>query len=192
MGTFDPDAFGPVFAGLLAEPRLMPLGPGTPNAAVRQQLDDLTVESAFDHTEVADRAMAEACCAALWLYHDYLDGSHTISQGIDTPTGSYWHGIMHRREPDYSNAKYWFRRVGSHPVFQKVNAAAARLAKAADADTAFLTRQTEWDPFAFIDLCEASAAPDAPGHDLCRQVQQAEWEVLFDYCGRAADSSFSA
>ena len=53
--------------------------------------------------------MAACCLAGVWLLHDYLDESHTISQRIDTPSGSFWHGIMHRREGDFSNAKYWFR-----------------------------------------------------------------------------------
>jgi hypothetical protein len=49
--------------------------------------------------------------AGLWLYVDDLDRSHHVSQSIETPVGSYWHGIMHRREGDFSNAKYWFRRA---------------------------------------------------------------------------------
>jgi hypothetical protein len=43
-------------------------------------------------------------------------------------------------------------------------------------------RQAGWDPFAFVDLCEASFDERAPCHGLCRQVQRAEWELLFAYC----------
>jgi hypothetical protein len=50
----------------------------------------------------------------------------------------------------------------------------------------FLARQARWDPFAFNDLCEASREPTAPCHDLCRQVQRAEWELPFDFCHRRA------
>jgi hypothetical protein len=58
--------------------------------------------------------------AGLWLLAGELDRSHEISQGIDSPLGAYWHGIMHRREGDYGNAKYWFKRVGNHQVFNEL------------------------------------------------------------------------
>jgi hypothetical protein len=170
--------YGPVIAELLAEQRLQPLGPGTPNRALRPQLDALTVERAFAQTTVHDRDMAAACCAALWLYHDFLDESHTISQAIHTPTGSYWHGIMHRREGDFDNARYWFRRVGRHPVF-------AELAEIEGA-SGLLASRSAWDPFVFIDRCESVATGRSADELLCRQIQAREWEVLFDYCYRHA------
>src|SRR4051794_18122244 len=54
--------------------------------------------------------------AGLWLYVDDLERSHTISQSIGDTTGSYWHGIMHRREGDFSNSHYWMRRATGHPL----------------------------------------------------------------------------
>ena len=77
-------------------------------------LDALTIDSAFAHAHVVDQDMAQCCFAAVWLLHDELDQSHRISQDVDTPTGSFWHGIMHRREGDFSNSKYWFARIGRH------------------------------------------------------------------------------
>jgi hypothetical protein len=178
-------AYAPLIAELLREPRLPPLGPGTPDDAVRSRLEKLDVSAAFAPAIVRDRDMALCCCAALWLYHNFLDESHRISQEIATPTGSYWHGLMHRREPDYGNSKYWFRRVGDHPVFESVRQAAAELA-ANEPQAAFLGRQKAWDPFAFIDLCEEAARRGGASETLCREIQQREWQVLFDYCYRQA------
>ena len=103
--VFDPTSYGPVIAGLLREKRLMPLGPGEPNRPARPELEALSLEKAFSPGRVRDRDMASACLAGLWLYHDYLDESHAVSQSIHTPAGSYWHGQMHRREPDFANPK---------------------------------------------------------------------------------------
>ena len=131
---------------------------------------------------------SQACLAGLWLYHDFLDESHTISQDLDGPTGSYWHGLMHRREPDYGNAAYWFRRVGSHPVFTSLAREAGRLVSEnpTGPETAFLGRGGAWDPFAFIDLCASAARQQSANETLCRRIQQREWELLFDYCYRQA------
>src|SRR5258706_16358356 len=41
---------------------------------------------------------ADAMLAGLWLWHDWLDESHQISQSLHSATGSFWHAIMHRRE----------------------------------------------------------------------------------------------
>ena len=91
---------------LLRENRLMPLGPGTPCRGFRAALEALTVETAFAPRKVVDRNSAQACLAALWLYFDFLDESHQLSQDIDTIDGSYWHGILHRREPDFDKLRF--------------------------------------------------------------------------------------
>jgi hypothetical protein len=191
MASFDPTHYGPVIAGLLGEKRLMPLGPGNANQIVKSKLNVLTAETAFNPGGIRDRDLASACLAGLWLYHDFLDESHTISQEIHTTIGSYWHGILHRREPDYSNAKYWFRKVGDHPIFEPLASAAAEIHASAEPhpSAAFLGKQSGWDPFAFIDLCEASFAGRSPCEMLCRQIQQKEWELLFDYCYQEAIGS---
>ena len=175
----DVAALPPATRALLSDDRLFDLGPGRPNEAVRVQLQALTADGLFAPAKVRRPDFAQACMAGLWLYHDFLDESHTLSQDLSTVEGSYWHGIMHRREPDYDNAKYWFRRVGSHPVFEPLRQRAAKLADAAGGE--FLRTQAAWDPYAFIDLCEAAERGRGP-EALCRQVQRVEWTLLFAYC----------
>ena len=180
--TFRPESYGPAFSRLLTETRTNPLDGGSPNTPVRSDLEALSVESGFAGQTVADPDMARCCVSAAWLYHNFLDESHTISQGIQTESGSYWHGIMHRREPDFSNAKYWFRKVGEHEVFDAVAGAARTAAFNAPKEAAFLGAQAGWDPYSFIDLCEATLGGRSETDSLCREVQQREFEILFDHC----------
>jgi hypothetical protein len=183
-------SYSPRIDDLLAETRLNALGPGVPNEAARGPLRALTADNIFAPRTVRDADMAQCCIAALWLYHDFLDEAHVLSQEIDTVAGSYWHGIMHRREPDYGNAKYWFRRVGQHPIFPTLRERAARLAVESklERQAAFLTADA-WDPFAFIDLCETANTGRSPLAPLCRQIQREEWLLLFDYCFEQGCSS---
>ena len=172
-----------LIAALLQPERLAPLGPGTPNDAARSALKNLTIETAFSEHPVRNRDMASCCLAGLWLYHDFIDEAHTIAQDIDTVEGSAWHGIVHRREPDFANAKYWFRRVGKHAIFEPLREGAAKLAASAtDESAAFLKTQRTWDSFAFIDLCESAYRGRGANEMLCRRIQQLEWQLLFDYC----------
>src|SRR5262249_15847210 len=128
--TMDNSTFSPTIRELLSQDRLFELGPGSPNERMRERLEELTTESLFSPHKVRRRDCAQACLSGLWLYHDLLDESHKLSQDIATLEGSYWHGIMHRREPDYANAAYWFRKVGHHPVFDALGPAAQELATA--------------------------------------------------------------
>jgi hypothetical protein len=188
MFQFDPENYGPEAAALIEESRLPELGPGHANEEARPRLERLTVESLFAGREIADREMARCCLSALWLAHDFLEESHRISQEISTPEGSFWHGIMHRREPDFSNAKYWFRRAGRHPVFEPLRESARELAQemATTSDSNYLTQQSEWDPARFVDLCETSQRGSPADADLCRRVAREEWRLLFDHCWRRA------
>jgi hypothetical protein len=174
----DLTSYAPAARELLVEDRLFDLGPGRPNEKMRQRLTAATTQALFTPVTVRAADFAECCRSALWLYHDFLDEAHAISQSIDTTEGSFWHGILHRREPDASNAAYWFRRVGDHPIF-------AELACQAH-DLGLEVGPERWDPFAFIDLCEKHRGAGTPEEFLLRRVQRQEWELLFAWCWRRA------
>ncbi len=172
---------GSLVAGLLNDAPPMPLGRGSPSEHLRAKLEALTPESIFAHTgkPVRDQNMAACCLSGLWLRHNYFDESHALSQEIKTPTGGFWHAILHRREPDYGNARYWFRRVGQHPIFSDLNDSAAAAGWPAG---------PRWDAFHFVDRVEqASRLPaEHATVQLCQKIQQCEWELLFDYCWQQA------
>jgi hypothetical protein len=184
MFAFDPQQYGPFVAEWIDHEHLCELGPGRPLPALQARLAGIGPESLFPGQVVRDVEMARCCVSAIWLWLDFLEESHRVSQQIDTTSGSYWHGIMHRREPDYSNAKYWFRRVGEHAIFGPLCREARELAAsenvAGQAD--YLVQQQTWDPYRFVDLCEAVRRGRADGADLCRRIARIEWWLLFDYC----------
>lgn len=138
--------------------------------------------------EVASPADASAILAGLWLLHGDADRSHRVSQSIEDEgrnrCGNYWHGIMHRQEPDYGNAKYWFRRVGRHPVFTELAQRAHRLIGEHNGDSAQRWRAKlglpdGWDPFVFVDWCEAVGnEAHSPLGQLAQKIQFVEMQLL--------------
>jgi hypothetical protein len=155
-------------ASLWLADRLPELGPGKPDEVFRDALSALTPDSSFENLRNQDAA--RACISGLWLYHDFLDESHTISQDLSDSTGSYWHGIMHRREPDPGNAKYWFRKVGPHPVLLQLETEAPALG------------YSYQNPLSFVDFCERVRGTNTPQELIARQVQLLEMHLLFDWC----------
>jgi len=135
-----------------AMPRLVVDGPGSSGHA--DEVDSLLESSSF----------GEALICGLWLYVDELDRSHRISQGLEDATGSFWHGIMHRREGDFPNSHHWFRKVGAHSAMKDIEG---------------------YDPHAFIDEVEAAhLRGEAPEH--LADLQRREWAALFAWCARVA------
>ncbi len=158
-----------------------PLDMGRPEEKFRAALAALTPEGIFAtlRKPVRDARMARCCLAGLWLRHNFFDESHALSQEIETPSGSFWHAILHRREPDYGNAGYWFRRVGAHPIYPALNAAAI---------ASGWPKSARWDPLVFVNQVEEAIGKGTENSTtkLCVQVQQLEWELLFEYCWKQA------
>lgn len=166
---------------LFATPEPPQLGPG-PRAGVQPQS---VLQSGLARILAKARGPdsgKQLLQALLLLWHDHLDSAHAIAQSIEGPDGAFVHAILHRREPDYSNAAYWFRRVGRHAVFLELASRATQLLERGHVVElrAKLLRDGKWDPFGFVDACEQAEKPSTSesNRNVLRQIQRAEFEVL--------------
>jgi hypothetical protein len=144
-------------------------------------------------TDHRNKRCVESGLLLLW---DFLDESHEISQtmeGKGSPrTADYWHGIMHRREPDASNASYWFRRVGSHPAFDHLGLQLPAWMRELKASPEMLQmaesrllKNKSLDPFALIELSTTALRnPGSVADQTLRLVQYLEMLNLLAWsCG---------
>lgn len=114
------------------------------------------------------RSQAALSLSGFWLLAGDLEQSHSYSQELPCRNGSFWHGIMHRREGDFGNSKYWFRKVGDHPVFDQL---------------AEVTGGAYEDPFEFVDECSrAVRKKNSDAYQSCMLAQWAEWQALMVHC----------
>lgn len=171
-------------------------GPG--RAVIRRDSLTTAIETAVSSltTDHRNKRCVESGLLLLW---DFLDDSHEISQtmeGKGSPgTADYWHGIMHRREPDAGNASYWFRRVGSHPAFDHLGGqllawmselkASPEMLQLAESR---LLKNKSLDPFALIELSTAALRnPGSVADQTLRMVQYLEMlNLLVWSCGNGS------
>jgi hypothetical protein len=179
---FDSSRYGSGVARALALDdngrRLLPLTCGTPHPPeARALLNSFRAAEIFP-----DARDAQAAMAGLWLYFSCFEEAHALADANPSAEGALWHAILHRQEPDSGNAAYWFRRAGRHAIFADLaREAAAILERLPGAEF----RVGRWDPFAFIAFCDrARVQPGSRQEQAAREIQRAEWQLLFDYCAR--------
>lgn len=169
---------------LLATAGLPELGPG-PRAGVlpEAELNRELAESLKDFALPEDSR--ELVRGLVLLWHDRMEAAHEIAQAMENADGSLLHGILHRREPDYGNAAYWFRRAGRHGSFQEMARRTGELLKTKNQHSRekLLLQGGEWDPYAFIGLCEKASgkAVEDASVKLLREIQGIETEVLLEH-----------
>jgi len=186
---------------LLDDSELLPLVIPKPNPQNLSLLEAADVEQMFPQAKSKTQRLAGAAClSALWLHNGYLNRAHEICQDLKTVEGSYWHGIMHRIEGDYWNAKYWFNQVGVHPSHLELANQLKTNHQAIDRDLEpdrdlELDRDLEpdrdlqrliqgphWDAALFVDVCQqANEHPNDP-KQVCQKISTIEWWTLFRWC----------
>ena len=157
----------------IAAAEMPDLGEGVVAERITEVLQNVQISDSglvFPSGETVDlpRSQAALALAGLWLLAGDLERSHSFSQELPCRDGSFWHGIMHRREGDFGNSKYWFRKVGDHPVFEQL---------------AELTGGAYEDPTAFVDECSrAIGKKNSEAYQRCMLSQWAEWQALMVHC----------
>ena len=175
LRRLDPGAYGSLVA------------PPSGNTDARDLLE-ATRPSELIAGEIAQPADGDAMLAGLWLWFDRLDPAHAIVQSMDNATGSFWHAILHRREKDFSNSKYWFARCRQHPANATLAVQSGALINSHPADKSILKLTIGgWNADAFVDLVEQiHDRPDDSRFRLAIALQKLEWQLLFDHCARSA------
>jgi hypothetical protein len=189
LSPSQPDDLPQGDAGQIDLPRLVPTRPPAGRDWFLQRLKAFRPDRFV--SSPSSGINATALKAGLFLWHDYLDESHAVAQSIEGEglhqLGDYWHAILHRREPDYANAKYWFRHVGRQPIFGDLAAKAGDILNTCSNPDAApwrdrLLSKSGWDPFAFVDLCEACADDELADLSLAaRQIQLVEMALLLEF-----------
>lgn len=155
-----------IWTTLTARPDVPPLLPRRPyNADIADRLKSLSD---------IDRPNPNLL-AALHLMNDDLESAHVLVQDGANATACYLHMIVHRREGDWGNAKYWVGRTGEHPFYQE----AARLAGT-----------STWDARAMVDRCQrgskgGGSSPDAEAAARLAALETEELAVWLSRDGAA-------
>jgi len=156
------------------------LTPTTPlNYDLSRKLREASDADLAGGAAITDAAMFPFVRGGLLYAADELDAAHRIFQDEPSSLGSYWHGMMHRREGDFDNARYWFRRAGRLAFFGKMHDAARALSPD-------MAKQSTWDAYLLTGQCEQVKHG---AHELmaeCVALQRAEFKVLFDDCWQRA------
>jgi len=130
---------------------------GAPSEALQQRVQALCVAIFNPSVPLVNRAALSLFKGGLWYALDALDAAHAIFQDDPSPEGSYWHGMLHRREGDFPNAKYWLHRAGRIPALEAI---------------------PDFDPLRFVSLCQRADREPLKDPSELLALQRLEWEHL--------------
>ncbi len=135
--------------------------------------------------------------ALLWLRVGVIEPAHILVQDGRNDLERYIHGVVHRLEGDFWNAKYWFRQVRDRELVLFVeNGIQLKLKELELIDSARdwkTVKASGFSPDQFVDQCEnflASSQGDEASDlkKILESVGQAEWNALWSFTGNQSRS----
>jgi hypothetical protein len=114
-----------------------------------KELIQQTIAAKEHEISRADGPKASCARGLLLLAAGDLDQAHRMVQEISTTDASYIHGVIHRIDDDFNNARYWFRGARIHP-------AGAEMYRRAAICSPTVARYSIWDPIQVTDMVETS------------------------------------
>jgi hypothetical protein len=155
--------------------KLRPSELSNPIAAVRTR--EATDEQILSGRQVVDENLFPFVRCGLFYAVDALDEANRIAGRFSGDISCYWQGMIQRRFGDFGAARALFRRVGLHPVFGDLQRTAAQVSPD-------MAKQSSWDPYLFVGLCERDQFGARQFHNTLAQLQRIEFDVLFEYVWR--------
>jgi hypothetical protein len=136
--------------------------------------------AAAEDREIATVDGPEAKCirSLLLFLTGGLEQAHRIVQELSTTDAAYIHGMIHRIDDDFDNARYWFRRAS-------MEAATAEMYRRAAANSLTVASHPLWDPILVTEMVETSRTNGVT--DELRAVLRIEFEVLLQFLWEAIE-----
>ena len=142
------------------------------------------ITAAEDH-EIARANGPKTRCirSLLYVLVGGMEQAHRIVQELSTSDAAYIHGMIHRIDDDFDNARYWFRRAGMEP-------AAAEMYRRAAANSLTFASRSIWDPILLTNMLEKSR--NAEVTDELRTILTVEFEVMLQFLSDTTESGAEA
>ena len=133
-----------------------------------------------EEREIAPANGSQASCirSLLLLAAGGIEEAHRIVQEMSTPSAAYIHGVIHRIDDDFDNAKYWFRRAGIFPAGEEMYRRGA-------ANSLTIARHPSWDPVLVTDMLETSRTTGVT--EELQAVLTVEFEALLEFLWNASE-----
>uniref|UniRef100_A0A383W348 Uncharacterized protein n=1 Tax=Tetradesmus obliquus TaxID=3088 RepID=A0A383W348_TETOB len=180
-----------------------------PDCIAGLQPADVLPTSSSSSSSTGREHMARVIAGLLYVACGGLDAAHNLVTplcwGSWTPyagkpvasspaaaEAAFVHALIHRQEGQcigefgsgFSNANYWYRAAGQHPINAALLKEARKLAAGNAAAEAHVAKHgSSWVPSKFVGLCcEVAERRDPQLLKFCEGVMAAEMRLLLDYC----------